>query len=250
MGVLLLVHSFKAMALIFFLMTGASHSLSPQEWSYFILWRVGQGQWATFSTVSQCIHFDIGGERVDWRAAQKECQRKENLLFISHGDWDHISFAHQARRRIKKICLKNKPTLPKKRTHFFQNFPKCSRGSVKDIHFHFKPSFRQRNANDSSHVFGIHGFLIPGDSTKNMEVQWAQKLDSLKYKVLVLGHHGSQTSTSNELLYALPYLRQAVVSSRKSRYGHPHRSVHRRLRKYGIPLISTEDWGTIRFQVR
>ena len=244
-------HSLKAISLIIIL-GWPSYEISPQEWSSFILWNVGQGQWITFSSPSHCIHFDMGGEKVRWTQVQRECQNKNNWLFISHGDWDHLSFVYQARRKLKRLCLKNNPVLPQKRKNFFKSFPRCQGGSLEtsEIHFHFKPRFRKKQLNDNSHVFGINHFLIPGDSTKKMERQWLHGLHPHKYKVLVLGHHGSRTSTSVELLDSLPYLKQAVTSSRKTKYGHPHRIVQDRLVKYGIPLISTEDWGTIRLPVR
>ena len=248
MGILLPTYSLKTIALIIIL-GWPSHEVSHQEWSYFILWNVGQGQWATFSTPSRCIHFDMGGESVHWTHIQRECQNKKNFLFISHGDWDHISFTSRARYKLKKLCLKNEPILPKKRKEFFKRFPKCQE-NLKEVHFHFKPLFQNKQANDNSHVFGISHFLIPGDSTNRMERQWLHGLNASMYKILVLGHHGSQTSTSIELLNSLPYLKQAVTSSRKKKYGHPHRTIQNRLSRYGVPLISTENWGTIKFLIK
>ena len=249
MGGLLATYSLKTTALII-LLSWPSHEISSQEWSHFILWNVGQGQWATFSTPSQCIHFDIGGERVCWTCIQKECQNKDNFLLISHGDWDHISFAYQAQRRLKNLCLKNRPTLLKKRQNFFKNFPKCQKNPLKKINFHFQPPFPKKKANDNSHIFGINHFLIPGDSTDKMEKIWLHRLPPSRYKTLILGHHGSRTSTSTELLNALPHLKLAITSSRKKKYGHPHHSVKSRLSRYKVPLISTEHWGTIKLQIK
>lgn len=245
----MVTHLLQAISLIIFL-SWPSQSLNSQDGSYFILWNVGQGQWATLSTPSQCIHLDMGGEHIAWSSVQRECQNKRNSLLLSHSDWDHISFIRKAQYRLKNLCLRNKPLLPQKQKRFLKGLPRCPKSSLKEINFHFQPSHPQKESNDNSHIFGLHHFLIPGDSTAQMEKIWVRKLKPSLYKVLVLGHHGSKTSTSLHLLKSLPYIRQSITSSRKRKYGHPHNSIKSRLSQYGIPVLSTEDWGTIKFPIK
>ncbi|MBK7961611.1 MAG: hypothetical protein IPK04_10715 [Bdellovibrionales bacterium] len=81
-----------------------------------------------------------------------------------------------------------------------------------------------------------------------MEKIWAANLTNLEtkqIKVLILGHHGSKTSTSEALLQRLPRLKFAIATARESRYGHPHFVVLNRLRQHRIPILRTEDWGHI-----
>ena len=62
---------------------------------------------------------------------------------------------------------------------------------------------------------------------------------------LLLGHHGSRTSTSEQLLVGLPHLKLAIASSRHRRFGHPHLETQLRLKSHHVPLITTEDWVNI-----
>ena len=251
MGGLLATHPIQTICLTWLFLC-PSQALHPQEWSYFILWNVGQGQWATLSTPSKCMHFDMGGERVQWPPIQRECQRKSNYLLLSHGDWDHISFIGSARYRLKRLCLYNQPHLTRRQKIFLKKVPRCRKlgGSppVEKVFFHYHPP-PQKKSNDNSDIFGLHNILIPGDSTAQMERIWLYKLRHSLYRTLILGHHGSQTSTSVDLLEVLPHLKQALTSSRKSKYGHPHSTIQNRLSQYGIPLLTTESWGTIRLPI-
>ena len=240
-------HSVLALLLLW-----PSNQIHFHQWSHFILWNVGQGQWATLSTPTQCLHFDMGGEFANWPQIQRECLGKQNTLFISHGDWDHISFVRQAQKRFPGLCLHNNPPLRRSlQKKILSQLPKCPRPLSPPL-FHFHPSALQEKSNDNSHVFGLSHFLIPGDSTKKMERQWAPLLREAQtpYRVLILGHHGSHTSTSTKLLQRLPHLKQALASSRKAKYGHPHSSVRNRLTEMGVPLLSTDNWGTIRMRVQ
>jgi competence protein ComEC len=108
---------------------------------------------------------------------------------------------------------------------------------------------RGPTSNEASHVFEIQGVaLVTGDSPKGNERIWSRRLARGDASpVLVLGHHGSRTSTSETLLQRLPRLVMAVASARKNRYGHPHPEVARLLRSRGIALLSTEVWGHLRF---
>ena len=64
--------------------------------------------------------------------------------------------------------------------------------------------------------------------------------------ILKLGHHGSQTSTTNTLLKeTLPSLSIASCGDR-NRYGFPHRTILQRLQRAKIPVLSTAQHGLIR----
>ena len=114
---------------------------------------------------------------------------------------------------------------------------------------------RKGEKNSKSWVYSFAGVLIPGDSPKKSELQWIRNLPNQSLKRhqiygLILGHHGSKTSSSEELLNKLPHLKWAVASAREEKYHHPHPSVRARLKAKKIPLLRTEDWGHIKFQVR
>jgi competence protein ComEC len=219
--------------------------------SQFIIWNVGQGQWTTEVHSDFCIHYDIGGEINRSKEALKFCQGKPNLIHLSHWDWDHISFAVSYARQSNSACLIAKPlgTSSPHKEKFLDSLQICKPELLKGI---YQPLFEGREgktSNDGSSVIFSKKFhvLVPGDSTAAMEKLWAAESPA-RTTGLVLGHHGSRTSTSAYLMDHLPRLEWAVSSARERRYGHPHARVRALLRERHVPLIRTEDWGSLHFE--
>lgn len=233
-------------------------SLAPTQFQAkeFIVWNVGQGSWATIVNHTQCLHFDMGGEKAPFDAIEKTCVDKENLIFYSHWDWDHIAFTQKARKILPKLCVAAIPGGPAKKSKKRQlkKIPKCKDWpeEVQEIHFSPDRSSKKswRTPNAYSRVFTWNNiFLISGDSPVIAEKMWSQKLQSQPIKWFLLGHHGSHTSNCKELFSSLPKLVGTVSSSRRKRYNHPHPKVLAQLKKRKLPVITTEDWGHLRFQL-
>lgn len=240
----------------------------PTNWNHprheWIVWNVGQGQWLTHvnSTTQVCFHFDFGGERSPFFQVQTVCDQYQNKLLLSHPDWDHYSFFREI-RSLKNVCLFDESLkylrLSKKRNHrrLFTNLkplPKCQQQIENAL---IQTSSFKKDSNSSSNILHYRGVLATGDATVGREKEWlnqlsAQDRQNIKNKttILILGHHGSKTSTSLEILNALPNIKQAIASARFLRYGHPHIQTLARLRLKKIPLLRTEDWGNIRFQLK
>lgn len=237
----------------------SSQHRSPER---LIVWNVGQGLWVTLSRLDSCHHFDSGGERAPWKAIRQECAGKTNRTSYSHWDFDHISFARALKLRLKKLCLSHRPAgpTPQNRGKVFLSWPECTPTpsalqtriqELAPLRLPNRTSLERMNRNDWSRVFIVENeILLPGDSTQKQERHWSKAIQGNRIKILVLGHHGSQTSTSKTLLKKLPNLKQAVASARSSKYGHPHRSVRERLRARGVALVSTEEWGSLHFELK
>jgi competence protein ComEC len=107
---------------------------------------------------------------------------------------------------------------------------------------------KPKNTNESSKVFIDQKILIPADSPVKQEKLWANEMTGLiNVEIIILGHHGSRTSTSTELLLKLKNIKMAMVSARYAKYKHPHLQVLNNLMEFGIPVLKTEDWGNIWF---
>lgn len=219
---------------------------------FLIAWNVGQGQWITLVEPKSCSHFDVGGEyKPSPRKLRKFCGEKENMVFFSHWDWDHIGLIKYLSLNVKRLCIAKMPggSGSETKARLLKGFYPCTRinDSPEILIAH-----HGKTANANSNIFLARGtILIPGDSPTSQEKIWLRKLRSPnRVRTLILGHHGSRTSTSSELLEQLHELRVAIASARKRRYGHPHLQTLLRLQQHGIPILKTEDWGSIILTIR
>ncbi|OHA59759.1 MAG: hypothetical protein A2589_02865 [Candidatus Vogelbacteria bacterium RIFOXYD1_FULL_46_19] len=97
--------------------------------------------------------------------------------------------------------------------------------------------------------YGETEFLLTGDAPAAVEDQLVQTYTAnLRAEVLKLGHHGSDTSSSDYFLAATKPDLAIISAGRDNRYGHPHQVVLDRLDRLSIPYFSTADVGTITFQ--
>jgi competence protein ComEC len=87
-------------------------------------------------------------------------------------------------------------------------------------------------------------FLLMGDAEESMERELVARGAIGDVTVLKVGHHGSKTSTSAELLSAaLP--EASVIQVGKNSYGHPHESVLSRFSALGSRVLRTDEMGDI-----
>lgn len=92
-------------------------------------------------------------------------------------------------------------------------------------------------------------FLIMGDAGWETEFQLLQRYPDLKVDVLILGHHGSQHSSSFGFLKHLQPKLAIASAGYENRYHHPHPIVNERLKALSIPLETTIDQGSILFEM-
>ncbi len=230
------------------------------EQKQFIVWNTGQGQWTTWVTENECLHFDVGGEFDLSKKVARLCGEKFNKIFLSHWDWDHIGLVGKFRVKTQHFCIAARPkgSASPHKERLLAGILSCLDSETRVASLFQQPMDDPRflkksehSANHLSSVFWLKpaSFLIPGDSTADEENFWKKEVPA-STKGLVLGHHGSRSSTSLALLDKLPELQWAVSSARFSRYGHPHAEVVKRLAQKKIPLLRTEDWGTLHFYQR
>ena len=88
-------------------------------------------------------------------------------------------------------------------------------------------------------------FLFAGDAETVSEKEMLEAGYDLKSDLLKVGHHGSNTSTSEEFLNAVSP-KYAVISVEKNNtYNLPRKTVMDRLKKLGISVYRTDESGTI-----
>ena len=86
--------------------------------------------------------------------------------------------------------------------------------------------------------------LFTGDAYKEELMEAYNNGYSLKSDILKVPHHGSNTSTTEELIDIIAP-EYAVITVNKNYHGHPHQEVLDIFEKKQIPLLLTENSGTI-----
>lgn len=95
-------------------------------------------------------------------------------------------------------------------------------------------------------VYASSSVLLTGDSPAKIE-KFLVKYDDLKSDILKLGHHGSNTASSEEFIAEVNPEYVIVSAGKNNRYHHPHPAVIERVRKYVKNILNTAEVGTIHF---
>lgn len=229
-------------------------ALSPPHTDQWVVWNVGQGQWVTHVESLSCEHFDVGGEFGSFRSIRRsllsQCAGKQNRLFLSHWDYDHFLNIPSLAKAVPHLCWAILPEFAQHKKMAVKilelQIPICAGTQTK---FHLWIPWSARNTNEASIVFQKNSVLLSGDSPIQQEKIWAEEIPHLhETRALVLGHHGSRTSTGKDLLSHLTNLKYAIASARYRKYRHPHPDTLKRLSEFQIPVLKTEDWGNIWFE--
>jgi competence protein ComEC len=95
--------------------------------------------------------------------------------------------------------------------------------------------------------YGQASFLFTGDLTKDKESQLLAEGINPASTVLKVGHHGSDTSSSEEFLQAAAPQFAVICVGADNSFGHPKKSVLARLQARGIQILRTDKQGAVKF---
>jgi competence protein ComEC len=93
--------------------------------------------------------------------------------------------------------------------------------------------------------YGDFDFLVTGDAGQGVEKLLTSIYDLGDMELLVVGHHGSSTSTCEELLDEIRPEYAFVSVGAGNSYGHPADSVLERLADYDVEVFRTDRDGTV-----
>lgn len=221
---------------------------------------VGQGSAALFDAKGERLLFDLAGGLpetfyvYDQTVAPfllEQGVSKVSHVVVSHNDFDHSGgwFSNQFGLAYDHLVSAG---------GFLQESEPCTPGRVErwssEVQLLWLSGFEASaglSDNDSSCVLQIHAFghtiLLVGDIGKDHERAlvryWRERLRS---DVLLVSHHGSDTSTSSTWLkWVQPNI--AVVSAGfNNHFGHPSKAVLKRLAEADVCVLNTADTGAIR----
>lgn len=94
-------------------------------------------------------------------------------------------------------------------------------------------------------TFGETAFLFTGDMESAAEIDLIASGANLSCDVLKCGHHGSRTSTTEELLNAASPRYAVFLCGTGNVHGHPHQSTKSALKHRGVRTFRTDLDGTV-----
>ncbi len=110
------------------------------------------------------------------------------------------------------------------------------------------PSTIGTESNDNSIAlvlqYGQNKFYFEGDAGEKEEESILETGIDVSADVYKIGHHGSKTSTGEDMLAAVDPT-YAVISVGENSYGHPSADVLTKLREKDISLFRTDEQGTL-----
>lgn len=111
------------------------------------------------------------------------------------------------------------------------------------------PEEAGNNINDYSTVvkvsFGEMDLLMTGDAEKKVESKIMQSHNNLECEILKLGHHGSDTSTSDKFLDEVNPQYGLISCGVDNKYNHPCESTMQKLKDRDIQVYRTDEVGDV-----
>ncbi len=96
-------------------------------------------------------------------------------------------------------------------------------------------------------TLGRVSFLLPGDIGADVEQGLVAGGRSLAATVIKAPHHGSDTSSSPAFLAAVDPQVAVISVGADNRFGHPAPGILQRYAEYGIPVLRTDEMGSVEF---
>ncbi|WP_039766930.1 DNA internalization-related competence protein ComEC/Rec2 [Caldicellulosiruptor sp. F32] len=177
---------------------------------------------------------------------------KIDVLVLTHKHNDHIGdFDYLLNEMKVRVIVTSREVytenIEKLKGRYVVLIDKLKGFSYKDLKVFFFPPVEQ-DSNSSvvtKIVLGNFSMLFTGDASYESEKEYIKKYN-LRATVLKVGHHGSNTATSEEFLESVAP-KVAVISVGKNNiFGHPSEDVLRRLEKKNIKVFRTDLNGTIK----
>ena len=205
---------------------------------------VGQGDCTLIRDHQKVVLIDTGGLTYSDVANNSLIPylRKKRIyhidaVFITHYDYDHYGALENL---VKEYQIAHT-------YDYYSSYPV----SVGHLTFNNYNTYGVTNKeeNDRSLVLSFNicnkDFIIMGDAPKWVEKEIIKDYEKMPCDILKVGHHGSDTSSSEEWITYL-HPKEAIVSCGKNnRFGHPSSSVVSLLNKHHIKIRRTDIEGTI-----
>jgi len=184
--------------------------------------------------------------------------KKLDYLILTHGDKDHLG---EAKTLLSKIPV-NKIILNTNTLNYYERklISKQTIIGTQDYAFQLNDLYFQQlnfdleDENDSSQIYLVQykniKILLTGDASIKSESYLLKNYNLGHIDILKVGHHGSKTSTSNQLLQETTPSLALISAGRENKFNHPHPSILERLKKYKVNIYNTQRDGTITINLK
>ena len=220
---------------------------SPSDSIYYI--DVGQGDSTLLVLNNKTILIDTGG-KVGTKNIKTNISdnlilffksigiKKINYIITSHGDYDHMG---EAINLVNNFKVENVIfncgdfndlekeliiVLEKKKIKYYSCIKELN---IDNYKLQFLNTKEYDNENDNSSViyfnYNNYKFLFMGDAGTQREKDILEKYNLSNIDFLKVGHHGSNTSSSEEFINSINPKYSLISVGKNNRYGHPKESV-------------------------
>lgn len=218
---------------------------------------VGQGQCILLQSQGKTYMVDCGGDDneavADLAAETLLSQGISHIdgMILTHYDRDHVGSAGYFLSRVPADAV----FLPREdeigisegnRTILVERNLVLEYGSTRITLFPAEAGASD-NENSICVLFQTEKYdiLITGDRSIQGEHTLLEQMKLPQLELLVVGHHGSKTSTGEELLAATMPETAVISVGAGNSYGHPSQEVLDRLEEYGCTIYRTDLDGTV-----
>jgi competence protein ComEC len=223
---------------------------------------VGQGLAVLVQTARHTLIYDTGpayrqrdaGESVVLPALRHAGVRAPDVLVVSHHDQDHAGGAPALLDAYPKLRV----LAPDRGRLQAGRFEPCEEGqswSWDGVHFSMLSpgaDHRARSENDGSCVLRVAtaaaSLLLPGDIGRGREALLARQGLLAPADLVVAPHHGSRTSSGEDLVAGTRPRYVVFAAGHRNRWGFPAEAVRQRWAESGACLLETAARGALRFE--
>ena len=220
---------------------------------------VGQGQAILLQTEGKTFLVDCGGDS-DTKTADIVAETllsqgisRLDAIVITHYDRDHAGALHNLLTRVDTDCLflpdiQNELGRPETTGEIFYVWDDVSLSlGTAQLQIYGPVYSGYDNENSLCVLFDTEkcDILITGDRTAFGERMLLRRRSLPDVDILVAGHHGAESSSSEELFAAVAPEVVLISVGQDNIYGHPAAGLLQRAEKYGCTVYRTDQHGTI-----
>ena len=204
---------------------------------------IGQGNCTIIVDKNNVTLIDTGGLKYEDLASTRiipylksyGIKHIDNII-ISHKDYDHYGALESLQKNIKV-----------KKVYYSYEYEELFINNIYMKNLNYNKDYIGEDNNESGVMyfeFIDYQFLIMGDATKENEAEIISKYN-INCDYLLIGHHGSNTSSSYDFLKAVNPNLAIISCGKNNRYGHPHKEVIDNLNRLGITYYRIDESGTL-----